>query len=98
MGESRRGNTANDFTENDILELMNANSEVYRAAREAAYRDYILIDEYIKKHWEKMAVHRHFKTKKAMKEAMLRHLNPWDTFSYGKKDPMKEIEANKKVK
>lgn len=75
------------MTDAELLELMGLNSKRFENEKNALYDEFIKMDQFIKDGFKKNAIHRHFKTKKEMQEVMGRDFNPWNTFSYGKKDP-----------
>ncbi len=71
-----------------ILRFMNANR--HEEAKENNYQQYIKLDDFLIEQYKKNTKHHHFKTKKSMKAAMLNDFNPYNTFSWGKINPVKE--------
>ena len=75
------------MTNEEILKLMDMNSSRYQRERECLYNEFISMNNFIHDKFKENAVHRHFKTKKEARAAMAKDFNPFNTFSYGEKDP-----------
>lgn len=77
------------MNDQELLVLKEMNVNRYEQEKNALYYQFIKMDEFIKDGLEKNATHRHFKTKKMMKDVMNNDFNPFNTYSYGIKDPTK---------
>ncbi len=73
------------MTDQEILDLMALNITRYEKGKDSLYEEYLKMNRFINDLHKKNATHRHFKTRREMKEYMMRDFNPFNTFSYGKK-------------
>lgn len=77
------------MTDLEIIELRGKNADRFSAEKEGIYQEYLKMDYYLLNLLEKNATHRHFKTKREMSEVMSHDFNPYNTFSFGPKNPTK---------
>jgi hypothetical protein len=77
------------MTDLEIMELREKNSDRFLSEKEVLFQEYFKMDEYLMHLLKQNATHRHFKTKKEMVEFMAKDYNPYNTFSFGRKDPTK---------
>lgn len=75
------------MTDTELLDLMGRNVSRFEAEKNVLYNQLLAMDDFIQQGFKKNAVHRHFKTKREMREAMAKDFNPYNTFSFGKKAP-----------
>ncbi len=76
------------MSDDEIMELRGKNADRFKQEKETLYQEYIKMDNYLLDEFNKNKKHFHFKRKKEMSQYMSRDFNPFNTFSYGKTNPM----------
>lgn len=79
------------MTDDEIERLIQLNYKRYESVTTALRDSFGKMDAFIKEKQQENAQHYHFKMRKEMKNAMMRNLNPYSTFSYGKEPPKGEL-------
>ena len=86
------------MTDDEIERLIQLNYKRYESVTSALRDSFAKMDAFIKEKQEENAQHYHFKTRKEMKNAMLRNFNPYSTFSFGKEPPSSQVSAEEQMR